>query len=367
MRLIDRWLDFRDACLTSPRFHKFASSFPLTRPIVRKRQSELFDLVSGFVYSQILLACIELDVLSKVRPGVTLQSLCDQIDLPVDETRRLADGAVALRLLQKTGEIYRLGDLGSVLTVNPGVVSMIKHHPLLYKDMTDPVALLRSGRGETHLSRYWDYARSKAPADADTQSIEAYSQLMTSSQTMVAEEINQAIDFSGYSTLMDVGGGQGEFISYIARCNTHLKFKLFDLPSVVKTAECRLSAGDLAGRIEFVGGSFFDGSLPGGADLITLVRILHDHDDPQAQQLLNAVHAALPKNGKLLICEPMSTGGSAQRISDAYFNFYLYAMGNGRPRPPEMLMKMLKEAGFSRSRAVPTNSPLIVSAILADY
>ncbi|MCJ8307593.1 MAG: methyltransferase [Rhizobiaceae bacterium] len=367
MSLLDRWLDFRDACLTSHRFHQFASRFPLTRPVVRKRQSELFDLVSGFVYSQILLACIELDVLPKVKSGLTLAALSEQIDLPIDETRRLADGAVALRLLQKSKDTYRLGDLGSVLTVNPGVVAMIKHHPLLYKDMTDPVALLRSGRSETHLSRYWDYALSKTPADADPQTIEAYSQLMTASQTMVAEEVNQAFDFAPYATVMDVGGGLGEFISHIGRCNNHLKFKLFDLPSVVKTAECRLSGGELAGRVEFVGGSFFDDSLPGGADLITLVRILHDHDDAQVQNLLNAVHAALPKTGKLLICEPMSTGGSAHRISDAYFNFYLYAMGSGRPRPPEMLIDMLKKAGFSRARVVPTHSPLIVSTILADY
>ena len=89
MSLLDRWLDFRDACLTSHRFHQFASRFPLTRPVVRKRQSELFDLVSGFVYSQILLACIELDVLPKVKSGLTLAALSEQIDLPIDETRRL--------------------------------------------------------------------------------------------------------------------------------------------------------------------------------------------------------------------------------------------------------------------------------------
>lgn len=367
MSLLDRWLNFRDACLTSPRFHSFSSRFPLTRPIVRKRQSELFDIVSGFVYSQILLACIELDVLSKIKSGLTLTDLSEKIDLPIDETRRLADGAVALRLLQKRKDTYRLGDLGSVLSINPGVVAMIKHHPLLYKDMTDPVSLLRAGRGETHLSRYWDYALNKTPTDADPQTIEAYSQLMTASQTMVAEEVNRTFDFSGYTTVLDIGGGQGEFISHIGRHNEHLKFKLFDLPSVVRTAECRLSQSELAGRVEFVGGSFFEDLLPVGADLITLVRILHDHDDLQVQSLLNAVHAALPKTGKLLICEPMSTGGSAQRISDAYFNFYLYAMGSGRPRPPEMLIEMLQKAGFSRARLVPTHSPLIVSTILADY
>ncbi len=366
MSLLDRWWDFRDVCLTSPRFHKFASSFPLTRPIVQKRQSELFDLVSGFVYSQILLACVELDLLAKVRNGLDLGELSNQINLPPDETRRLADGAVALRILQKRGTTYRLGDLGTILLINPGVRAMIKHHPLLYKDMLDPVGLLKSGRGETNLSRYWDYALNQAPAEADEQKTLAYSELMTASQTMVAEEVNQTFDFSKYTTLMDVGGGQGTFISTIARSNTQLQFKLFDLPSVVVRAKDRFRQQGLADRTETFGGSFFEDSLPEGADLVTLVRILHDHDDAEVIKVLRAVHNALPKNGKLLICEPMSTGKSAHRISDAYFNFYLYAMGSGRPRPPKMLMEMLSSAGFSHSKEIPTNSPLIVSTILAN-
>ncbi len=75
MSLTTRWIAFRNLCLRSPRFHAFATRFPLTRPIVRKRQSELFDLVSGFVYSQILSACIELDVLAKVGDGIGLTDL----------------------------------------------------------------------------------------------------------------------------------------------------------------------------------------------------------------------------------------------------------------------------------------------------
>ncbi len=36
------------------------------------------------------------------------------------------------------------------------------------------------------------------------------------------------------------------------------------------------------------GGSFRDDPIPAGADLITLVRILHDHDDAVVRALLKA-------------------------------------------------------------------------------
>ncbi len=43
-----------------PDFQRFAGTFVLTRPIARRRAGALFDLCAGFVYSQILLACVRL-------------------------------------------------------------------------------------------------------------------------------------------------------------------------------------------------------------------------------------------------------------------------------------------------------------------
>ena len=55
---------------------------------------------------------------------------------------------------------------------------------------------------------------------------------------------------------------------------------IFDLPDVVAEAATRLSGHGLSDRIQTVGGSFKDGPLPTGFDVVTLVRVLHDHDDP---------------------------------------------------------------------------------------
>ena len=60
--LIDRLYGLYERLLGNPRFQRWAASFPLTRPLARARARGLFDLCAGFVYSQVLLACVRLDL-----------------------------------------------------------------------------------------------------------------------------------------------------------------------------------------------------------------------------------------------------------------------------------------------------------------
>jgi demethylspheroidene O-methyltransferase len=52
-------------------------------------------------------------------------------------------------------------------------------------------------------------------------------------------------------------------------------------------------------------------------------------------------------------------------MGDAYFGFYLLAMGRGRPRRAEELAAMLVAAGFEAVRHVPTRMPLQTRLIVA--
>jgi demethylspheroidene O-methyltransferase len=113
------------------------------------------------------------------------------------------------------------------------------------------------------------------------------------------------------------------------------------------------------------GGSFRDDPLPGGADLVTLVRILHDHDDDVVLALLKAIRAALPPGGTLLIAEPMAGTPGAQAMGDAYFGLYLWAMGSGRPRTAAAYAAMLTAAGFRHVRERPTGLPMVTRLLVA--
>ncbi|MCJ2058811.1 acetylserotonin O-methyltransferase [Methylobacterium sp. J-048] len=362
--LRDRWLGWRNRLVASPRFQRWAAGFPLTRGIARKNTRALFDLCAGFVYAQVLTACIRLDVFTILSAGpLDLDGLARRLDLPVENARCLMRAAVSLRLIRALpGEKFGLADLGAALTGNPGIAAMVEHHALLYADLADPVALLRGQTGPTRLARYWPYA---AGETADADSVAPYGGLMGSSQALIADDVLDACDLSRSRHLMDVGGGEGAFLQAVAARHDALPLTLFDLPAVAGRAADRLAQHGLAERIACRGGSFHDG-LPAGADTISLVRIVHDHDDGPALALLKAAHAALPPGGTLILAEPMAGTPGAEPVGDAYFGFYLLAMGSGRPRRAEELHAMLRKAGFATTREHRTRRPLLTRLIVAQ-
>jgi demethylspheroidene O-methyltransferase len=111
-------------------------------------------------------------------------------------------------------------------------------------------------------------------------------------------------------------------------------------------------------------GDFFTQPLPRGADLVTLIRVLHDHDDADVVALLRNVRSVLPDDGVLLIAEPMSGTAGTEVISDAYFGFYLLAMGSGKARTPGELASLLRETGFDGGRVLPTRRPMLTAAVV---
>jgi len=140
---------------------------------------------------------------------------------------------------------------------------------------------------------------------------------------------------------------------------------LFDLPPVAERASKRFQALGLGNRAKAIGGDFLNELLPSGADVISLVRVIHDHDDEPAASILRAVHRALPADGVLLLAEPMMGTPGAEPVGDAYFGFYLLAMGRGRPRTPQQLLQLLRGAGFATSHLVATRQPLQGQLIVA--
>lgn len=361
------WSELRNRLLASPLFRRWSSRFPPTRPIARKRAQALFDLCSGFVYSQVLYACIQLRLLEILRKGPRrLDWLARELSLGEDRAAVLIDAAVALKLLEERGqERYGLGPLGAVMAGDLGIHAMIRHHSMFYDDLRDPVALLRDEPGRTRLAAYWPYVDPEAAANLDSAQVSAYSRLMADSQSLIAEEVLGAYSLRRHRCLLDVGGGTGAFLVAAAARWPHLQLRLFDLPAVVEQASIRMSAANLASRFKASGGSFFVDPLPRGADIVSSIRVIHDHDDDDALRLLRSIRNSLPSDGTLLLAEPMAGNGGTDKVARAYFGFYLLAMGRGRPRTPDEIGELLHKAGFTRHRLLTGAMPMQTRIVVA--
>lgn len=363
--IADRLLAARDRLLTDTAFQRWAAGFPFTRRIARKRAQALFDLCAGFVYSQVLYACVRLRVCDLLleRPR-TPEQLAGLLSMPLDPALRLLEAAEALDLVERRrGGRFGVGALGAALAGNPAVAAMVAHHALLYDDLRDPVGLLRGECERTELGRYWPYAGSDQPAEAKTSDVADFSALMAASQALVAADILSAYRFGRHRCLLDLGGGDGTFVVQAAAAAPALRLMVFDLPAVAARAETRFAEAGLRGRAQAIGGDFRRDPLPHGADIVSLIRVIHDHDDATALAILRAARQALPPGGTLLLAEPMADTNGAAPVG-AYFNFYLLAMGSGRPRRAEQLTAMLREAGFSRVKPIRTRRPMLVRVLV---
>lgn len=363
--ITERWLRLRDRMLASPKFQRWAARFYLTRPIARHRARELFDITAGFVYSQVLFACVQLGLLERLYAGpLSLKDIATACKLPLEPTARLLAAAAPLRLVQERGNgCYGLGDLGAALLGNPAVAKMVSHHALLYADLADPVALLQD-RSAARLAGFWPYAGS-AGEPAPAASAGVYSDLMSASQALIADDILNACSLQPYRHLLDIAGGDGAFSAAALARWPQLRATVFELPVVAERAQQRFARGGLETRGQVVAGNIWRESVPPGADVVSLIRVLHDHDDDAVAVLLGAVRRALPAGGRLLIAEPMAATGGAEPVA-TYFSMYLWAMGSGRPRSVTELKQLLSAAGFSRCRELATSRPLLVRMLIAD-
>jgi demethylspheroidene O-methyltransferase len=362
----DLWRRWRNRLMGKPAFQNFATAFPLTRAISRKRSRELFDLIAGFTYSQTLVACVELGLIERLKEKpATLHELAEAYGFKPNRLERLLKAATALDLLEQTSTgAYDLGIHGAALTGNPWIAGFIRHHHLLYRDLLEPVALLRGDSPKTALGSYWAYTEDRDGQATASDRVAAYTELMGQSQSAVAREILAAYDFSRHRHLLDIGGSNGSFILAAAERHPALRFTLFDLPAVGEIARARLASAGIGSRVSVEGGSFLADPLPGPVDIATLIRVLHDHDDEAVEAILAGARRALSPDGVLVIAEPFSGEPSIAPMTDAYFGLYFAAMGQGKTRNFREIQTLAANVGFSSATALPTRNPLMTGVIL---
>nr|WP_296640793.1 methyltransferase [Roseibaca sp.] len=341
----------------SPRFQAFCARVPGLRGIARREGAALFDLMQGFVQSQMLTALVELRVLHMLADGpATADALALRAQVPPERMAILAQAGAAMGVMVRRGAKFKLSRRGAAFLGVPGLADMVRHHSVLYNDLTDPVAFIR-GETDPDLARFWPYVfGATGPMDPDVTA--RYSRLMTDSQGLVAQDALRKLDLRGVTRLLDIGGGTGAFLRAVRARYPDIALSLFDLPDVV--AQAALPA-DVARH----GGSFRADPLPGGADAISLVRVLYDHADATVEALLASVYAALPPGGRVLVIEPMSGGSKPDPQTDVYFAVYTLAMQTGRTRSVGEISAALAKAGFTGISAPKTARSYVTGVVEA--
>jgi hypothetical protein len=173
-----------------------------------------------------------------------------------------------------------------------------------------------------------------------------------------------AYDFSGFRSIVDVGGATGNMLAHILQRHRGPRGVLFDLPHVVTDAPAFLAARGVAERVSIEPGSFFE-RVPAGHDAYILSHIIHDWDPAQCQTILGHCRSAIDPKGRLLIVEMVLPEGDTPHPGKMLDMMMLVGPG-GQERTPSEYAELLGKAGFKMTQVVPTASAVsIVEAVAA--
>ncbi len=185
---------------------------------------------------------------------------------------------------------------------------------------------------------------------------------MTALSRFEAAGVCAAFDFSGCSTVVDVGGGHGRLLTEVLTAYPTLKGILFDQPSVVDAARPVLEPSAVGARCQVVGGDFFTG-VPAGGDTYLLKHIIHDWDDERSAVILRNCREAMAAGGRALVVEGVMPPGNEPSNSKLWDVVMLALTSGGRERTEEEYAALFEQVGLTLSRIVPTNA--VVSIVEA--
>jgi SAM-dependent methyltransferase len=201
----------------------------------------------------------------------------------------------------------------------------------------------------------WHYYRNENP-----QAGKIFNEAMSDVSNVVCALVPRFYDFSGFHTILDVGGGGGTLLTALLNAFPHLQGLVFEQPHVLEQAREQIAAAHLTERCTALGGDFFE-AVPCGADVCLLKSVLHDWDDENCVRILKNCRRALPPDGRLLVIDAVigdeKGGGTFAKLLDVQ----MLIEQRGRERTAAEFQTLLAAAGFSLNRVIrlPTIQDLI--------
>ena len=172
-----------------------------------------------------------------------------------------------------------------------------------------------------------------------------------------AGSIIEPLDFSGVSTVADIGGGYGALLAAILPAHPHIAGILFDHPHTIEAAKSFLQSLGVAERVEFVPGDLL-AAIPVRADLYLLKGVLQQWDDAAASTILRNCRAAMPDGAKLVVIERLLPARASDDPAAIMLDLHMMTITGGRARSLEDFERLLSQAGLAVAKVTPTRSGL---------
>jgi SAM-dependent methyltransferase len=283
--------------------------------------------------------------------GATAERLASETKSSTPALRCLLDHLVTVGVFDhdlETGR-YRPTSLGAQMSEDSpeGVKPLLDINAaggrgeLAFVELLDTVTTGEPAYARRYGREFW------ADLDAHPHLRRTFDAQMNWRYRMQAPQIAERFDWSRFSAVLDVGGGDGVVLEAILRAHSGLRGRVLDLAPTAAAASRRFAAAGLDNRASAVAGSFFD-PLPTGADAYLLSDILHDWDDDRARQILARCREAVTPNDAVVLIEPVRGHGA-----DTGIDLFMLLCFGGRERSVGELTELAAGCGLESRNVAP--------------
>ena len=333
----------------------------------QRGRAELLRLINGFQASQALQVAATLRLADHLGRGAkTSAELAAATDTHSVALHRLLRALASIGVFQERGDgRFALTETGQFLRNDVAGT----HAPMA--ELVGRVnfwqawgALLHTVRtGATafdhvHGSTVWEYRAKHAEETL------IFDRAMASGTQRYAEAVIEVCDFGRFDHVVDVGGGDGMFLSQILAAHPRVCGTVFDQPHIVALAESRFAAHGLAGRCHAASGDFF-ANVPEGGDAYLLKWILHDWDDAACIDILRSCRRAMKPSGRILVVEHV-IGPPNTSSEGKFLDLTMLVMTGGRERTREEFGALFSASELRLTTVTPTSNLLSVIEGVAE-
>jgi hypothetical protein len=318
--------------------------------------------------AQILHVGARLRVADELAAGPrTLAELAAATGTHAPSLRRLLHGLACLGVIVENEDGYELAPAGEQLRAD--VPNSIRSAVLLFCSEQ----MWRSWSALEHSVRTgdiaWDHVHGTSFFDyMDKHSAESatFNSAMADRTRVAVPKIISSYDFSDFTRLVDVGGGNGQLLATILNSTPELRGVVFDQPAGVSEALDTVWAAGVADRCEVAAGDFFTAVPPGG-DAYLLKSVIHNWADEQAVTILRNCGEAMGADGTLLLVERVMPA----RVESPAVGRVVWSDVNmlvntyGRERTEAEYRDLFTAAGFELTERVPTSENPVDYQLLA--
>jgi SAM-dependent methyltransferase len=192
-----------------------------------------------------------------------------------------------------------------------------------------------------------------------------FNRAMSEGTLREAPGIIESYDFAQFSTLVDVGGGDGTLLAAILAATPGLHGVVYDTAPGSAEASERLRAAGVDDRGGVVVGDFFE-SVPEGADACIMKSVIHDWDDDRCVTLLANCRRAMKAGGKVLIVEPVvppRVKPSFALLGVVMSDLNMLMNTGGKERTEDEFASLLRSAGLELANVFRVPKPSTLSVI----